>query len=156
MAAMNMGFIAQRAADLGKTMIDSGKALDITITERDVKQGKASSPSHCAIARAVRRIRPDVENVFVFRSTCWIEEGERLIRYSLPDSLQKEIVCFDRAKKFAAGDYYLGPAPNRKRNREQARGKRPQVEARRKRRASSAPKKRSHRTEGIRVAERDL
>jgi hypothetical protein len=153
---MNIGFIAQRAADLGKTMIDAGKPLDITITDGDVRNGKASSPSHCAIARAVRRQRPDVENVFVFRSTVWIEEGERLIRYSLPGSLQKEIVCFDRAKKFQPGDYYLGAAPNRSRNKKQKAGKHPQVADRKKRMESRKPKKRSHRTEGIRVAERDL
>lgn len=154
---MNHGFIAQRALDLGKTMIDADEAIDITITAADIRGGKPSSPSHCAIARAVRRVLPETKNVFVFRSTVWVEDDSYLIRYKLPGSLQKEIVCFDRAKKFEPGDYYLGSAPNRKRNAQQARGKHPQVEAR-KRRAKAKPteKRRAHRTEGIRVAEKEI
>jgi hypothetical protein len=143
--------IENYAQEAGLTLVDAGKPLEIEIKTCDVKGSKSLNPKQCAIARALVRI--GFEEAWVFRNTVWVDDGKgHLVRYSLPSSLQKEVVAFDRGAKFFPGEYHLGPSPNRKRNRRQRAGEHPQREARR-RAKLAIKKKKIHRTQGIRGTE---
>ena len=153
----NHNMIQHRAETLGLTMIDADKPIDVKITREDIQGAKAQNPANCAIARACKR-QHHVENAFVFRTTVWLETKDKLVRYSLPPSLQKEVVAFDRGgrRSFAPGEYHLSPAHNAKRNAAQKRGEYPQkkIKARaKKRRARGVAKRSVHRTAGIRGTE---
>jgi hypothetical protein len=149
--------IERRAQTFGLTMINADAHLAVHVTKADIKNAKPNAPNNCAIARAVQREHPEVNAVFVFRSTAWVENDGKIVRYKLPTSLQKEIVAFDRAKAFEPGEYRLSPAPNAKRNRAQKAGKHPQREDKKRakaRRKAGLPRK-AHHTTNCRTTEYD-
>jgi len=105
--------IQRRISALGLKPMDSETPLRFEVTKADINGANPKNPAQCAIARAIQRQHGAVA-AFVFRTTAWVQKGKRLIRYSIPPSLQAEIVAFDRGgkKAFAPGDYQLGAAPN--------------------------------------------
>lgn len=102
-----------------RTLVDGNAPIEIVIEPCDVKGSKPHNQTQCAIARAVKRTFL-VPECYVLRTTVWIDDGERLIRFALPPSLQKEIVSFDRNKDFRPGRYQLSRSknPDRKKNAE--------------------------------------
>lgn len=116
-------YVYKRAEALGIPVVDAKKALYVGVTTKDVISAKRKNSEHCALARAALRL-PDVNGAYVFRSMAFIEYPNRMERFQLPSSVQKEIVSFDRAQIFADGVYQLTPPapssrlePMRKRSR---------------------------------------
>jgi hypothetical protein len=101
-------YVYQRAEDLGLPVIDAKERVLVTVTNGDVVLAKRADSKHCALARASMRL-PGVNAAYFFRSKAYLEYDDKIVRYSLPGSVQKEIVSFDRARVFAAGVYQLSP-----------------------------------------------
>src|SRR4029079_17225927 len=106
-------YVYQRAEDLGLPIQDGAERVLVTVTATDVIKAKKADSKHCALSRATMRL-PNVNAAYFFRSTAFIEYPDRIVRFSLPASVQKEIVSFDRAQIMAPGVYQLTPvAPGR-------------------------------------------
>lgn len=106
-------YVYQRAEDLGLPILDGKERVLVTVTATDIVKAKKADSKDCALSRATMRL-PGVNAAYFFRSTAFIEYPDRIVRFSLPSSVQKEIVSFDRAQIMAPGVYQLTPvAPNR-------------------------------------------
>ena len=103
-------YVYRRAEQLGLRVVEGKDRKIVVVTDDDVVNAKKANSKHCALARAAVRL-PDVNAAYVFRSMAYLEYGDRMERYSLPVSVQKEIVSFDRAGIFASGAYQLSPIP---------------------------------------------
>lgn len=107
-------FAKTYATKNGLKMEDAKHHLVVTVKKTDIELGKKKDPECCAIARAILAERPEAKRVFIFRSTAFIETAHRMVRYSLPVSVQKEVVSFDRFKTMEPGMYRLNaPPPSR-------------------------------------------
>lgn len=145
-------YIEKRAQDLNKPIVDATDPLALEVKPIDVVRASEANSKCCAYVRACEREVPGVEAAFFFRTTAYLEFNDKIVRYRLPESVQKEIVAFDRHRSMEPGLYQLSPmAPSktvqasRKRN---ARRKKTQAAQR-----GISGQKRSviHRTQGIRT-----
>jgi hypothetical protein len=103
-------YIYKRADDLGIPVVDATAHQVVTVTSNDIVKAKAANSKHCALARSALRV-PGVVAAYFFRSAAFLEFPDRMVRYILPMSVQKEIVSFDRAGIMASGIYRLSPIP---------------------------------------------
>jgi hypothetical protein len=103
-------YVYKRADELGIPVVEATARQQVVVTANDVVLAKKANSKHCALARSALRI-PGVVAAYFFRSTAYLEFEDRLVRYALPHSVQKEIVSFDRAQIFADGVYQLSPPP---------------------------------------------
>ncbi len=101
-------YVYKRAEDLGIPVLEGKERVFLAVTKDDVVNAKKKNSEHCALARAALRI-PGVNAAFVFRKTAFLEYDDKMLRFHLPHSTQKEIVSFDRAQIFAEGVYQLTP-----------------------------------------------
>ena len=99
-------FISKLSKELKIPKVDAKKPLAISVKPCDVKASTQKDPGNCAFARAAKRSL-GADAAYFFRSCAWLQYPNRLVRYTLPVSAQKEIVAFDRAKAFEPGDYHL-------------------------------------------------
>ena len=106
----NKPYVYKRAEDLGIPVVEAKKPLFVGVTAIDVADAKKKNSKYCALARAAARL-PQVNAAYIFRSTAFIEYPNRMERFLLPQSVQKEIVSFDRSRIFAEGTYQLSPIP---------------------------------------------
>lgn len=91
-------------------VIDAKSDLPILITKQDFKKGKIKSPDSCAMAKAIER---EHDGAIISLSTAYVIDGNKAIRYKVPDSVAREIVSFDRNSEFAPGSYTLKmPSPS--------------------------------------------
>jgi hypothetical protein len=102
-------YISMRAKERGIPMIDANKPIIVDVTPADCAKSTAKNSKECAFAHAVVRVykKQGVIATYFFRTTAWLEYDDKLVRYSLPPSAQKEIVAFDRGGGFAPGKYQL-------------------------------------------------
>lgn len=111
-----MKFVREYARKGGLVQEDAKHDLVISVNATDIKKGAGKDPEGCAIARAVLAQRPEAKRVFVFRTTVHVETARRLVRYALPESVQREVEAFDRFGTMEPGVYKLNaPAPTRRR-----------------------------------------
>lgn len=103
-----MSAIRKLAREEGLDLVDAVEPLRIEVSKGDVRGAKRKDPSNCAFSRACRRTY-GVDAAYFFRSTAWLKTGGKLIRFSMPTSMQKEIVAFDRSKSMEPGLYQLAP-----------------------------------------------
>jgi|SRR6185436_5721446 len=108
MTASKKPYVYRRAEDLGIPVVDATGHVHVVVTDNDVVNAKKANSKHCALARASLRI-PGVNAAYFFRSVAFLEFEDRMVRFALPPSVQKEIVSFDRAQIFDAGKYQLSP-----------------------------------------------
>lgn len=101
-------YVYKRAEDLGMKVSDAKTRVLLTVTANDVVKAKKKNSEFCALARAALRL-PGVNAAYVFRNRAFLEYDDRMLRFVLPHSVQKEIVSFDRAQIFAPGVYQLSP-----------------------------------------------
>jgi hypothetical protein len=101
-------FITKYADQMGLKMEDARHHLEIEVLPKDIRKAKPLSSKSCAFACAAKRDL-GVKAAFFFRSTAWLQFDGKLVRYQLPNSMQKEIVSFDRARVMAPGTYRFGP-----------------------------------------------
>ncbi len=99
-------YITKRAKELGLKKVDAKEPLALQVKKLDVLRATRKNSKCCAFARACKRSL-EVKAAYFFRSTAWLEFDDKLVRYMLPPSVQKEIVSFDRAGVTAPGVYQL-------------------------------------------------
>lgn len=149
-------YVTKRAAELGVPMVEAKRPLMLEVTEGDSNKGAAKNSKECAFAIACKRQVPGVRKAHFFRGVAWLEYPDKLVRFILPPSMQKEIVAFDRGAFVAPGTYRLvRPSPTltlaamEKRNKENGkkatRSKGKDAPAKKK-----GKKKFSHRTANVR------
>lgn len=102
--------ITRLCKEKGLRLVDGTRAVTIGVTVDDIKKSRQKKSQSCAFARAALR-EPGVVASYVLRSTAYLEYGDRMERYTLPSSVQKEIVSFDRAGVMAPGLYRFNPPP---------------------------------------------
>jgi hypothetical protein len=95
-----------------KNMRDATEPLRIEVLDQDVRASKDSRKNHtrCVVATATCRqegLNTVFDGVLVARSTCYIVRGNVATRYHLPQSVVREIVCYDRGGPFMPGQYQL-------------------------------------------------
>lgn len=103
-------YVYKRAEELGIPVVDANQKMFVAVFDNDVVMAKKKNSEHCALARASLRI-PGVVAAYFFRKTAFLEYKKKMVRFTLPQSVQKEIVSFDRAQIFASGVYQLTPPP---------------------------------------------
>jgi hypothetical protein len=91
-------------------VIDADSNAAIEVTPKDVRDSKRKNHSSCAMAVACRRAR-DLDGVIISIHTAYMIKGDTATRFTLPQSISREIVSFDRSGDFQPGQYYLSP-PN--------------------------------------------
>lgn len=99
-------YITKRAKELGLKKSDAKSNLAIELRDDDIKNSKLRNSKECAFARACKRAKV-ADKAYFFRSTAWLEKDGKLTRYMLPQSMQKEIVSFDRSRIMAPGVYEI-------------------------------------------------
>ncbi len=126
-----------------KRVVDAKEPLTIIVTAADCRNAKIGAPDACAMSKALNHIH---DGAIVSLSVAYVIDGDKATRYKVPNSVSREIVSFDRNKKFAPGEYWLSaPSEMEKlgaRNRPQnVKVRKPEY---------TGIKKRYHRTTGIR------
>lgn len=86
---------------------DASRAVKVEVTEADVTGAKEKSHGGCAMARACQRQVCDA--AIVWPRVAFLIKGNLAVRYSVPESVRREIVTFDRHGKFYPGTYQLSP-----------------------------------------------
>lgn len=101
----------------GLPVKDAKKSVVLHITAGDVKNAKVKDPSHCAAALACKRDL-GAKEAQIHKSRTYLKFNGHWTRYLTPNSLQAEIVAFDRGGTFEPGEYRLTKmAPSRKFNK---------------------------------------
>lgn len=99
-------YITKRARTLGLKKIDAKHPLQVEVKPGDIKGADLKSQQSCAFARACKRTFK-CKAAYFFRTAAWIEHEDKMVRYTLPPSMQKEIVAFDRNRTMAPGVYQM-------------------------------------------------
>lgn len=89
-------------------VVDSKRAVHVQVQPRDCIKGKSKDPGSCALAQAARR-QYHADGVIIGMRFSYIVRGKHAIRFATPESVQREIVSFDRHGDFDPGDYHLSP-----------------------------------------------
>lgn len=104
-------WITKRANDLGLKVMDARAPLELELGRKHIDKATKKNAKCCAYAEACKE-QFGVRNAYFLRSTAWLEYDGKLVRYILPQSMQKEIVSFDRSKIMAPGVYQLSKPTN--------------------------------------------
>ena len=91
-----------------ESLVDATKPVEVAVTRKDCKDSKRLDPTNCALAHAAKRAL-HADAVIIGMSTSYVIKGNQAIRFATPESVQREIVSFDRHQDFAPGEYYLTP-----------------------------------------------
>ena len=89
---------------------DADKPVEISVKPRDCKESEKLNPAECALARAAKS-EMKADGAIIGMSTSYIIRGNTAVRFATPESVQREIVSFDRHGDFEPGEYYLNPKP---------------------------------------------
>lgn len=92
----------------GLKLTNATRPIIVGVAVDDILKSRTKNSKCCAFARAAKR-EPGVRAAYFFRSTAFLEFGDRMVRYDLPQAVQKEIVSFDRGGVMAPGQYELKP-----------------------------------------------
>lgn len=117
---MSKTYVTLRAQERELEEVDADNSLSLVVTARDIKLAKAANSKECALARACKR-ELRVKAAYFLRTVAWLEYPDKMVRYRLPQSVQKEIVSFDRSKMMSTGEYTLSPVTPMKRGKGRAR-----------------------------------
>ena len=91
-----------------KECVDAAQPVEISVASQDCKSAKRLDPTNCALARAAKR-EVKADGAIIGMSTSYLIQGTKAIRFQTPQSVQREIVSFDRHDDFEPGEYYLTP-----------------------------------------------
>ncbi len=96
-------------------IVPAYKRLDLSVTQEDVdkSKGQEKSTDKCVVASCCRR-QHGADGVLVRLENVYLIFGEDAVAYRTPQTLNREIVSFDRAGIFYPGEYHLNPMPRRK------------------------------------------
>lgn len=124
--------------------VDSVENITVVVSRRDCKEGTKKDPNQCAMARAMKR-EYKADGAIIGLSYSYLIKGNTATRFKTPDSVQREIISFDRHQDFYPGTYELNKVPPQNRlgvKHEQKRGNGNPIKD---------VKKIVHRTGGVRV-----
>lgn len=102
-------YITKRADELGVPVVDATEPIIIGVTQGDIDKSVPKDSKVCGFARACERQLKDVRAAYFFKTKAWLEYDDKLVRYKLPQSVQKEIIAFDRSRSMEPGVYKLSP-----------------------------------------------
>ena len=85
---------------------DGDENMILEVTREDSSGGSVKDHNHCAFARACQR-KFKARGVIVSVGTVYVIQKEGATRYTLPESVSREVVSFDRKAGFAEGEYQL-------------------------------------------------
>lgn len=123
-------------------VVDATKSIHISVTENDNKKATKKDPYGCAMVRACIRNKI-ADGAIIGIGYSYLIKGRKATRYKTSVSVAREIVSFDRSKRFEAGtDYILSKIAPSSRFDSRKRSKRP---------SGTHPKRHIHRTANIRV-----
>lgn len=91
-----------------ESALDADTPIEVSVEPKDCKEGKKFNPAECALARAAKR-EHHADGVIIGMSSSYIIKGKQAIRFATPQSVQREIVSFDRHQDFSPGEYTLVP-----------------------------------------------
>lgn len=91
-------------------VVDANKCIQIEVTEADDKKATRKDHNTCAMAVACKR-KFDCDGVIISMKTAYLIDGDVATRYTLPESVSREVVSFDRKGGFAPGRYQLSKVP---------------------------------------------
>lgn len=92
------------------TLIDATENLRIHVTDGDVNSKGVKKHTACALAVACKR-EFQLDGVIISRSIAYLIKGKKAVRFSVPPSIAREIISFDRGAGFAPGTYELSRIP---------------------------------------------
>jgi hypothetical protein len=104
----------KRAFPHVKEVLDAVEPVEVHVSSTDCKKAVGLDPTECAMAKAVKR-EFHADGAIIGMSTSYIIRGNKALRFNTPQSVQREIVSFDRHQDFEPGEYYLMPKPATKR-----------------------------------------
>ena len=87
-------------------VIDAKQNLEIEVTAGDGNASKRRSHEECAMAKACKRAY-HADGVIVSRTMAYLIKDTLAVRFTLPPSVTREIVAFDRGGSFGPGVYHL-------------------------------------------------
>ena len=91
---------------------DAKLPINIEVLKRDINSSAVRNHKECAFAQACKRTK-QIDGAIIALKVAYLIKDGQAVRYSIPESLSREIVAFDRNGAFEAGDYRL-ESPRRK------------------------------------------
>ena len=98
--------IVQRFFPSVATVNDGTKKTVIEVTTKDAASKAVRDYGHCVMAVACKR-QLKLDGVIISRAIAYMIKGTQATRYTLPPSVSREIVSFDRGATFEPGTYEL-------------------------------------------------
>jgi hypothetical protein len=89
-----------------KSVVDATRDTTIKVTVKDEKASHKLSHKACAMAVACKRTM-NLDGVIISIRTAYLIKDKKATRYTLPDSVTREIVSFDRGGGFMPGEYEM-------------------------------------------------
>lgn len=90
---------------------DAVRPINIEVTRADADSRAVKNHRACAMAMACQR-KLHLDGAIVSRAVAYLIKARTATRYSVPNSVTREIISFDRGAAFSPGDYYLLPPKN--------------------------------------------
>lgn len=103
-----------------KSVTDAGKPITVEVSKKDCTNSAIRNHNACAFAEACKRSE-NIDGAVIAVTVAYLVKNGVAKRYSIPESLSREIVVFDRNGQFSPGVYKL-LAPKRKLGDPSARG----------------------------------
>lgn len=83
---------------------DAKKSIVVHVSTSDCKKSTQKSPNSCAMAQAFRRKH---DGAIISLSVAYIVDGNKAVKFRVPQAVSRELVSFDRHNDFAVGAYKL-------------------------------------------------
>lgn len=130
-----------------KSVVDAKRNATIEVTKADETNSKKKSHKTCAMAVACKR-KFKLDGVIISVNRAYLVKGTQARRFTLPESVSREVTSFDRGGGFEPGEYELAKVPETSRldkpkNKGNGHGDGPRPERER---------KHIHKTGGIRIS----
>lgn len=90
--------------------MDSSRNAKIEVTKGDEATSRKKSHKGCAMAVACKR-KFHLDGVIISRNRAYLVKGTQARRFTLPPSVSREVVSFDRGGGFEPGEYQLSKIP---------------------------------------------
>lgn len=87
-------------------VIDATSDINVEVTQRDLSTAKRKNHEECAMAVACKRAK-SLDGVIMSMASAYTIKGDTATRFSVPDSVSREIIVFDRGSDFVPGTYSL-------------------------------------------------
>src|SRR2546430_6561396 len=88
------------------SVTDADENAYLEVTAEDVKHSAKKDHNRCAMAVAAKR-EFKASGVVIAPTVAYVVKHNKAVRFQLPESVQKEVVSFDRGSGFAEGKYHL-------------------------------------------------